>query len=224
MGKMMMGRKIGQTQLFEEDGTRVHVTVVQVGPMTVVGKKSESGPDGYAAIKVGFEDADKQEKDGEIRYRGLSAAEVGVFTKAGIDTPKRHVREFRVSEDELEKYEVGQVIDHDFFSVGDWVDVSATSKGRGFAGVMKRHNFRGFKASHGVHESYRGGGSIGASAYPARVFKGKKMAGRYGGKKITVQNLRIYSVDADDSLYLITGAVPGHNGALVTIKNAAKRA
>ena len=101
--------------------------------------------------------------------------------------------------------------------------MTATSKGRGFAGVMKRHNFRGFKASHGVHESYRGGGSIGASAYPARVFKGKKMAGRYGGKKSTVQNLQIHAIDAEDNVYLITGAIPGHNGALVTIKNAAKR-
>lgn len=223
MGKMILGRKIGQTQVFAEDGERTHVTVVQVGPMTVIGKKSESGPDGYAAIKVGFEDADKQEKDGEVRYRGLTAAEVGVFTKAGIDTPKRHVREFRVSEDELENYEVGQEIDHSLFEIGDYVDVTATSKGRGFAGVMKRHNFRGFKASHGVHESYRGGGSIGASAYPARVFKGKKMAGRYGGKKSTVQNLQIHAIDAEDNVYLVTGAIPGHNGALVTIKNAAKR-
>lgn len=223
MSKLILGRKLGMTQVFTEDGKQIPVTVVQVGPMVVVGKKSKAGKDGYAAIKVGFEDADKQEKDGDVRWRGLTAAEVGVFTKAGIDTPKKHVREFRVEEGDLDKYEIGQVLDHTMFNAGDFVDVAGTSKGRGFTGVMKRHNFAGFKASHGVHESYRGGGSIGMSADPARTFKGTKMAGRYGGKRDAVQNLRLVSVDADDSLYLLKGAVPGANGGIVEIRPAVKK-
>ena len=222
MGKMILGRKIGQTQVFAEDGERTHVTVVQVGPMTVIGKKSESGPDGYAAIKVGFEDADKQEKDGEVRYRGLTAAEVGVFTKAGIDTPKRHVREFRVSEDELENYEVGQEIDHSLFEIGDYVDVTATSKGRGFAGVMKRHNFRGFKASHGVHESYRGGGSTWRrptrhASSRARRWQAARRQEEHRAEPADPRDRRRRQRLPDH------GRDPGRNGALVTIKNAAKR-
>ena len=220
--KMMLGRKIGMTQLYSEDGTATPVSVVKVGPMVVVGKKSKNGKDGYAAIKVGFEDADRQEKDGNVRWRGMTQADVGVFTKAGIDVPKKIVREFRVAEEDLDNYEVGQVLDHTMFNADTLVDVSGTSKGAGFAGVMKRHNFRGFKASHGVHESYRGGGSIGASAYPAKVFKGQKMAGRHGGFAVTTQNLRLVEIVEDDSLYLIKGAVPGKNGGLVEIRPAVK--
>lgn len=220
--KMMLGRKIGMTQVYDEDGTATPVSVVKVGPMVVVSKKSKTGKDGYAAIKVGFEDATKQEKDGSVRWRGLSQADVGVFTKAGIDVPKRYLREFRIAEEDLDKYEVGQVLDHTMFTADVLVDVSGVSKGAGFAGVMKRHNFRGFKASHGVHESYRGGGSIGASAYPAKVFKGQKMAGRHGGRTVTTQNLRLVQIIEDDSIYLIRGAVPGKNGALLEIRPAVK--
>ncbi len=220
--KMILGRKLGMTQVYSEDGTATPVTVVQVGPMTVIGKKSKTGKDGYAAIKVGFEDADKQEKDGSVRWRGMTKADVGVFTAAGVDIPKKVVREFRIAEEDLDKYEVGQVLDHTMFNEDVLVDVSSVSKGSGFAGVMKRHNFRGFKASHGVHESYRGGGSIGASAYPAKVFKGQKMAGRHGGITCTTQNLRLVQIKADDSLYLIKGAVPGKNGALVEVRPAVK--
>jgi large subunit ribosomal protein L3 len=223
MGKMILGRKLGMTQVFADDGKRIPVTVVKVGPMTVIEKKSAAGKDGYAAIKVGFEDADRQEKDGNVRFRGITKAEVGVFTKAGIDAPKRIVREFRVTEAELDQYEVGQVLDHSMFQAGQFIDVEGTSKGRGFTGVMKRHNFHGFKASHGVHESYRGGGSIGTSATPSRVFKGKKMPGQHGSSRVTTQNLRLHQVLEDDSLYLIKGAVPGHNGALVAIKKAIKK-
>lgn len=223
MSRMILGRKIGMTQLFEPDGRRIPVTVVQVGPMVVVRKKSEMGRDGYAAVLVGYEDAHKQEKDGEVRWRGLSKAQVGVFTSAGIDVPKRYLREFTIEESELDNYEVGQVLGHEMFAAGDVLDVTAISRGRGFSGVMKRHNFSGFKASHGVHESYRGGGSIGASAFPSRVFPGTKMAGRYGGTITTTQNLRLVRVDADDSLYLIRGAVPGAKNGLVTIRPAVKK-
>lgn len=223
MSRMILGRKIGMTQVFEADGRRIPVTIVQVGPMVVVRKKSELGRDGYAAVVVGYEDAHKQEKDGDVRWRGLSKAQVGVYTAAGIDVPKRYMREFTVEEAELDRYEVGQVLDHTMFEAGIKVDVTAISRGRGFSGVMKRHNFSGFKASHGVHESYRGGGSIGASAYPSRVFPGTKMPGRYGGVITTTQNVRLVRIDADDSLYLLRGAVPGAKGGLVTISPATKK-
>ena len=221
--RMILGRKVGMTQIFREDGVCIPVTVVKVGPMTVVAKKSEAGKDGYAAVKFGFEDATRQEKDGKVRYRGVTKADAGVFAKAGIDAPKRILREQRVREEELDEYEVGQVLDFSVFRKGDVVDVTGTSKGKGFAGVMKRHNFRGFKASHGVHESYRGGGSIGMSADPARVFKGTKMPGRMGNARVTTQNLKIVEVIEEDGLYLIEGAVPGPKTGVIMVRNAAKK-
>lgn len=223
MSRMMLGRKLGMTQIFDEDGRRIPVTVVQVGPMTVIEKKSASGKSGYSAIKVGFEDAKRQELDGDVRWRGVTRGQAGVFAKAGIDVPKRIVREFRVSESDLDTYEQGQVIDHSTFKAGEFVDATGTSKGRGFAGVMKRHNFKGFRATHGTHESFRGGGSIGCSAWPSRVFRGKKMAGQMGNKRVTVQNLRLVRVLEDDSLYLIRGAVPGGRNGLVMIRPAVKK-
>jgi len=231
MSRMILGRKIGMTQLFTEAGIRIPVTVVKVGPMVVVAKKTASSRDGYAAVKVGFEEATRQSKivnvEGEdeelVRWRGLSKGRVGVFTNAGIEVPRRIVREFRVSEQDLDRFNVGEVLDHTMFKEGEIVDVAGTSKGRGFTGVMKRHNFSGFKASHGVHESYRGGGSIGASAYPARVFRGKKMAGHHGNSRVTVQNLKLVKILEEDGLYLIKGGIPGHNNALVEIIPAVKK-
>lgn len=223
MSKMILGRKLGMTQIFRENGDMMTVTVVKAGPMVVVQKKSSAGKDGYAAVKVGFEPATKQEKDGDVRWRGLTKADVGVFEKAGIETPMKHVREFRVNEEDLDKYEVGATVDFKLFAVNDVVDVAGTSKGRGFTGVMKRHNFAGFKASHGVHESYRGGGSVGGSADPARTFKGWRMAGQHGRSRVTVQNLRIVGVEENDGVYLIKGAVPGPNGGLVEIYPAVKK-
>ena len=222
MSHMILGRKIGMTQIFTDEGLCIPVTAVQVGPMTVLRKKSEAGKDGYAAIKVGFEDAARQEKGDSVRFRGVNKPEQGVFDKIDV-SPKRIVREFRVTEAELDNYTVGQEIDHTCFSENDWIDVTGTSKGRGFTGVMKRHNFHGFKASHGVHESYRGGGSIGMSATPARVFKGTKMAGQHGNKQTTTQNLKIVRILAEDNIYLIKGAVPGANGGLVMVKPAVKK-
>lgn len=223
MSRMLLGRKIGMTQVFAEDGRRVPVTVVQVEPNVVIGTKSAEAQDGYNAVKIAFEQAVKQEKDGSVRYRGLNKAQVGEFEKAGV-APRRFVREIRLrNADELGNFEVGKELDVSLFAAGDSVDVSGTSKGRGFSGVMKRHNFAGFKASHGVHESYRGGGSIGASADPARVFRGTKMAGRYGGKRITTQNLRVVRVIPEDNIILIRGAVPGAVRGLVEIRGAVKK-
>lgn len=223
MSKMILGRKLGMTQLFRPNGDTVAVTVVKVGPMVVVGKKSAHGKDGYSAIRVGFEDADKQVKDDDVRWRGMTQADVGVFTKVGIEVPKKHIREFRVREEQVDSFEVGQVLDHTMFAVGESVDVVGNSKGRGFTGVMKRHNFSGFNNSHGVHETHRGPGSVGASADPSRTFRGWRMAGRHGGTRVTSQNLRIVAIDVEDGLYMIQGAVPGPNGGLVEVHPAVKK-
>lgn len=224
MSVRIMGRKIGMTQIFNEQGQSVPVTVVKMGPNRVVALKSSDGADGYDAVKVGFELADKQEKDGESRYRGLTAAQAGVFLNAGLE-PMKHVVEFRVDgPDALGQFDVGQELGVEQFKVGQFVDVAGTSKGRGFSGVMRRHNFGGFRASHGTHESFRGGGSIGMSADPSRVLPGKKMAGRMGNARTTVQNLKIVRIDADEQLLLIKGAIPGPNGGLVEVVQAVKKA
>jgi large subunit ribosomal protein L3 len=223
MSKMILGRKIGMTQIFTESGVRIPVTVVKAGPMVVVQTKSGAGRDGYCAVKVGFEPAARQEKDGDVRWRGLTRAEVGVFEHASIEVPHRIVREFRVSEGELSSYSVGATIDLTSFSEGEMIDVSGTSKGKGFAGVMKRHHFKGFNSSHGAHETFRGGGALGGRKFPGRTFPGYKMAGRMGNKRATIQNLRLVRVLADEGLYLIRGAIPGANGGLVEIRPAVKR-
>ena len=216
----VLGQKLGMTVVFRED-RQIPVTAVKVDGNVVVGKRTEAR-DGYNALILGV---------GEQRVSRLSRPVVGQFRAAGLvderdgqELVKRHVREFRVTAEQLEAYTVGQAVKiTDLFKVGEKADVTSTSKGRGFSGVMKRHNFSGFKASHGVHESYRGGGSIGASAYPSRVFPGTKMPGRYGGVITTTQNVRLVRIDADDSLYLLRGAVPGAKGGLVTISPATKK-
>ena len=223
MSKMILGRKVGMTQVFNEDGLRTPVTVLDVSSNVVVQKKSEAGKDGYAAVKLGFGLAHKFEKEGEEAKWRLSKPRVGVFQHAGIEIPRRHLREFRVAEDQLDGFEVGQELGADTFAAGDMVDVAGTSKGRGFTGVMKRHNFSGTKASHGVHEFYRHGGSIGCSAWPSRVFPGKKMAGQYGNTRVTVQNLRVHSVIPERNLVLIAGGVPGPNGGLLEVATAVKK-
>lgn len=224
MSKMILGRKLGMTQIFSAEGKRVGVTVVQVGPMKVLAKKSAHGDDKYAAVKVGFEEAVRQEKDGSVRFRGVNKPEVGVFTSAGIENPMRVVAEFRCTETELDNYTVGQTLDHTLFAEGEYVDAVGISKGKGFMGVMKAWHFKGFKGSHGVHETKRGPGSIGAHTFPARVFKGKKMAGHHSNKRITVQNLRVIRVIAEDNLYLILGSIPGGVNGLIRIQPAVKKA
>jgi len=220
--KGVFGRKVGMTQVFTPEGDVRAVTVVRVGPCTVIRKKSTEGKDGYAAIVLGFEDARSAEVDGETLYK-VSKPHEGLFKAADIEVPKKIVREVRLDEADLANYEVGQALGAELFTEGEVVDVTGTSKGRGFAGVMKRHNMHGAKASHGVHEYFRHGGSIGTSATPGRVFKGKKMPGQYGNTRVTVQNIKVVEVIKDENLVLLHGAIPGPTGSLVMIRDAAKR-
>lgn len=222
--KGLIGRKVGMTQIFDEQGNRIPVTVVDVTGNVVVQKKSKHGSDKYSAIKLGFGEIKKLEKEGtEPRWR-LNKPRTGVFLKAGIEAPRRHLRELRISETLLDKYSLGQTLGADLFKVGDWVDAVGTSKGSGFSGVMKRHNFAGAKASHGAHEYFRHGGSIGTSADPSRVMPGVRMAGQHGNARVTVQNLRVVGVLTEDNALLIKGCVPGPNGGVVMIKSAVKKA
>lgn len=224
MSRMLVGRKIGMTQIFEEDGRRIPVTVVRVDPNIILRKKTTDSADGYNAIVLATDPAVRQEKDGQVRYRGLTAAEVGVFEKAGI-APQRVVRELRIrKETDMANFEQGQALTVEVFHQGDIVDVAGDAKGRGFAGVMKRHNFGGMKMSHGVHETHRGGGSIGSAATPGRTYRGFKMAGQLGNHRTTVQNLRVVRVLPEDNAILIKGAIPGSLNSIVEITNAVKKA
>ncbi len=213
MAHALMGRKLGMTQIFNEEGLRLACTVLELGPCPVIRKKIREGKDGYDAIQIGFED---------VAERKLSKAEVGVF-KAQDLAVKRHLREVRVSSEEVAQYEVGQELKADLFNVGDRLDVTGVSKGRGFSGVMRRHNFKGAKRTHGVHEYFRHSGSIGMCAWPSKVIKGKRMAGQYGNKRSTVQNLRIVRMHPELNLVLVEGAVPGPAKGLIFVKSAVKK-
>jgi large subunit ribosomal protein L3 len=208
----MIGNKIGMSQVFDESGRVVPVTVLQIGPCYVVNKKTEEN-DGYTALVLGYQDVD------EKRVR---KSELGLYNKAKV-SPKKVLVESRLSKDELDKFEIGQEIGVDIFEKNGFVDVAGTSKGRGFTGVMKRHGMAGAKRSHGTHEYFRHGGSIGASAYPGKVFKGKKMPGRYGGTRVKVQNLTIADVKPEKNVLLVEGAVPGPNRGYVTVSHAVKK-
>ena len=224
--KGLLAKKIGMTHIFTEDGRRLPVTVLDASSNVVVQKKSTQGKDGYTAIKIGFEKAHKFTKAGdegaEPKWR-LSRPLLGVFQKAGIEEPRRRMTEFRVTETELDEYNVGDELGANIFKVGQFVDVTGTSKGRGFTGVMKRHNFKGTRATHGTHEFFRHGGSIGASAWPARVFKNMKMPGQHGNARATVQNLHVVDIIEEDNIILVKGGVPGPNGGVVMIRTAVKR-
>ena len=197
----LLARKMGMTQIFQDDGTVQPVTVLQAGPMTVVQKKTKD-KDGCDHVQVGFE---------EIPERKLNKPAKGHFKD---NSPTRFLREFEV--EDIDQVEVGQVFGVDLFTEGESVAVSGNSKGKGFTGVMKRHGFHGQPASHG-HRGHRGTGSIGQCATPARVFKGKKMHGRHGNSKVTQLGLKIVKILADEAIVLVKGAVPGPNGGLVTI-------
>ncbi len=206
----LIGTKIGMTQVFGTDGELVPVTVVLAGPCTVVAVRTRERH-GYEAIQLGF---------GARKEKRISKAERGHMAKSGRSNYAA-LAEVRV--EDSSGYEVGQEIKvSEVFSEGDIVDVSGTSKGKGFAGVMKRHHFGGHRATHGTHESFRGPGSIGACAYPGRVFKGKKMAGHMGARRRTVQNLRVVGVRDDENLLLVRGGVPGPRGAELLIRPAVK--
>ena len=201
----LIGKKIGMTSIFDENGKNIPCTVIQAGPCVVTEVRTEE-VDGYRALQLGFDD--KAEKR-------ANKAELGHAKKAGA-SPKKKVVEFRNFEGD---FKLGDTVDVALFKEGEFVDVVGTSKGKGFQGVVKRHGFAGVgQATHGQHNRLRAPGSIGAASYPARVFKGMKMAGRMGGERITVQNLRVLKVVAEKNIVVVKGAVPGHKNAYVTIE------
>ena len=202
--KAILGKKLGMTQVWSDDDRLVPVTVIEAGPCFVSQVKTED-TDGYHAVQLAY---------GDVKPQKVNKPETGHLAKAGVD-PRRHVREFRVSDGGA--FKAGDEIKVDVFEPGDTVHVSGTSKGKGFAGVIKRHNFSGGRATHGSH-FHRTPGSIGQAATPSRVFKGKKMPGRMGGDTVTVRNLEIVRVDAEQNLLVVKGAVPGGKGSLLTIR------
>ncbi|RVW05073.1 50S ribosomal protein L3 [Rhodococcus xishaensis] len=207
--KGILGTKLGMTQVFDENNRVVPVTVVKAGPNVVTQIRTEER-DGYSAVQLAF---------GAIDPRKVNKPTAGQFAKAGV-TPRRHVVELRVAD--TSEYEVGQELTAEVFEDGTFVDVTGTSKGKGFAGTMKRHGFAGQGASHGAQAVHRRPGSIGGCATPGRVFKGMRMSGRMGSDRITTQNLSVYKVDAENGLLLIKGAIPGRKGGLVIVKTAVK--
>ena len=205
----LLGTKLGMTQLWDENNKVVPVTVIDASTNVVTQVRS-ADKDGYTALQLGF---------GEIKSSKVTKPMAGHFDRATV-TPRKHVQEIRTAD--AESYQLGQEIGVDTFAAGDIVDVTGTSKGKGFSGVMKRHGFHGVSASHGSHRNHRKPGSIGGCATPGRVFKGMRMAGRMGNDTITTQNLTIHSVDAEKGLILVKGAVPGARGTLVLLRTAAK--
>ena len=208
--KGLLGTKLGMTQMWDDNNRIVPVTVVAASTNVVTTvRKPES--DGYNAIQVAF---------GEIDSRKVTKPEAGQFARAGV-TPRKHVAEIRTAD--AGSYTVGQELPADTFATGDVIDVTGTTKGKGFAGTMKRHGFHGVGASHGAHKNHRKPGSIGACATPGRVFKGTRMAGRMGSDTVTTQNVTVHAVDVEKGLILLKGAVPGPKGGLVVIRSAAKK-
>ena len=207
----LLGKKLGMTQVWDEQNKLVPVTVLEITPNVVTQIRTPE-KDGYAAIQIAA---------GQIDPRKVNKPAAGHFDAAGV-TPRRHLAEVRT--DNAGEYELGQELAVDLFAAGQKVDVVGTSKGKGFAGVMKRHNFAGVSASHGAHRNHRKPGSIGASSTPSRVFRGMRMAGRMGTDRVSVLNLTVHSVDAEQGLMLVKGAVPGARGRLVYVRNAVKGA
>lgn len=207
----LITQKVGMTRVFNDDGSHLPVTVLKVEDLQVVANRTNDN-DGYVAVQLGY---------GKAKVKNVSKPMRGHFAKAKVE-PKAKLAEFRVSEDGL--IEVGAELAATHFVEGQYVDVIGTSIGKGFAGAMKRHNFGGLRASHGVSISHRSHGSTGQCQDPGRVFKGKKMAGHLGAARVTVQSLKVVSSDADKGLILVHGAVPGHKGAYVLVKDSVKRA
>lgn len=207
--KGILGTKLGMTQVWDDANRVVPVTVVQAGPCVVTQVRT-ADKDGYSAVQIGY---------GAIDPRKVNKPKTGHFAKAGV-TPRRHLVELRT--DDAIEYTLGQEITAETFAPGERIDVVGTTKGKGFAGVMKRHGFHGLRASHGVQRKHRSPGSIGACATPGRVFRGMKMAGRMGGERQTTQNLIVAGVDTERGLLLIKGAIPGPKGGLVLVRSAVK--
>ena len=209
MKKAIIGKKIGMTQIFDEVGNVIPVTIIEAGPCVVAQKKTVE-TDGYSSVQLGFEDiADKK----------LSKAVKGHFAKANV-AAKRHLKEFRL--DDAANMNVGDIVSADTFVAGDRVDVTGTSKGHGFSGVIKRWNCHKLRMTHGVGPVHRQAGSMGANSSPSRIFKNKKMAGQYGNEQDTVQNLDVVRVDADKNLIAVKGAIPGAKGGIVFVRNTVK--
>ncbi len=209
--KGLLGKKLGMTQVWDANNKLVPVTVVEITPNVVTQLRTQE-VDGYTAVQIAY---------GQIDPRKVTKPLTGHFDKAGV-TPRRHLTELRT--DDISGYSLGQELTVDIFEAGKKVDVMGTSKGKGFAGVMKRHNFKGVSSSHGSHRNHRKPGSIGASSTPSRVFKGMRMAGRMGGDRVTVLNLTVHSIDLEKGLILVKGAVPGARGRIVFVRNAVKGA
>ncbi|RAN77567.1 50S ribosomal protein L3 [Bacillus sp. SRB_336] len=209
--KGILGTKLGMTQVWDENNKLVPVTVVQADS-NVITQLRNAEVDGYTAVQIGY---------GQIDPRKVTKPLAGHFEKAGV-TPRRHVVELRT--EDADSYALGQEISVEIFAAGQKVDVVGTSKGKGFAGVMKRHGFHGAPASHGAHKNHRKPGSIGGASTPGRVFKGVRMAGRMGAERVTTMNLTVHGVDAEKSLLLIKGAVPGARGSVVLVRTAVKGA
>ncbi|GAA1479867.1 50S ribosomal protein L3 [Gordonia sinesedis] len=207
--KGLLGTKLGMTQVFDENNRVVPVTVIQAGP-NVITQLRTPDKDGYSAVQVAY---------GAIDPRKVTKPVAGQYAKAGV-TPRRHLAEIRVAD--AGEFEIGQELGADLFADGAKVDVTGTSKGKGFAGVMKRHGFAGLGASHGAHRVHRAPGSIGGCATPGRVFKGMRMAGRMGNDTVTTQNLTVHKVDPEAGLLLIKGAIPGRKGGVVVVRDAVK--
>jgi large subunit ribosomal protein L3 len=211
--KGILGTKLGMTQVFDENNRVVPVTVVKAGPNVVIRIRTHE-QDGYSAVQLAY---------GEISPRKINKPLSGQYAAAGVN-PRRHLAELRLEDAEAAAgYEVGQELTAEIFDAGTYVDVTGTSKGKGFAGAMKRHGFKGQGASHGAQAVHRRPGSIGGCATPARVFKGTRMAGRMGNDRVTTQNLLVHKVDAENGVLLIKGAVPGRTGGLVVVRSAIKR-
>jgi large subunit ribosomal protein L3 len=209
----LLGKKIGMTQVFADDGEAVPVTVIQAGPCHVVGTRTKER-DGYTAIVLGFD---------EKPVRLATKPEMGAVKESGMK-PQRFIRELRLPADEVAKYAVGQVLGpQDVFNDATPVDVEGTSKGKGYQGVIKRHHMKGMTRAHGTHEYFRHGGSIGCRLTPQRVHKGKRMAGQMGNEKVSIQNLQVVRILADDNVILVRGAVPGAANDYVVVTNAATR-
>ncbi len=209
MEKAIIGKKVGMTQVFTDDGRVEPVTVIEAGPCYVAQIKTKS-VDGYDSAVLAY---------GEVKAKNVNKAQAGTFKKAGVD-PKRVLKEFKY--DDMSKFALGQEIKADMFAAGDVVDVIGTSKGHGFTGVIKRWNQQRLKMTHGVGPVHREVGSMGANSTPSRVFKGKKMPGEYGNETVTVQNLKVIRVDADRNLIMVKGAIPGAKKSIVTIRTASK--
>lgn len=210
--KGLLGTKLGMTQVWDEDGKVVPVTVIEVAPNVVTQIRTPE-LDGYSAVQIAA---------GQIDPRKVNQPTSGHFEKAGV-TPRRHLTEVRTAD--AGEYSLGQELTVDsVFEAGQKIDVVGTSKGKGFAGAMKRHNFKGVSASHGAHRNHRKPGSIGGASTPGRVFKGQRMPGRMGNDRVTVQNLVVQAIDAEKGLLLVKGAVPGGRGRLVFVRNAVKGA